>query len=315
MTQVDGEAATGAERGAFQIMNAVSGADARSVRLWPRRRGVGGGRRHRLRAGQAGEAAAGHRARLRLDPHKAPPQPVFDQRWTAWGAAYGGSNTPTAIATVGSTNVTARTYGFAAGMDYHATPNTILGFALAGGGTNWGLASGLGGGRSDALQAGVYGVTYAGPAYLAGALAFTNHWFTTSRSALGDQLTANFDGQSYGARLEGGYRFGVLPTLGVTPYAALQAQDFHTPAYSESDATGGGFGLSYAAMNATDVRSELGGRFDAPTLLYGLPLILRARVGLGARFRQQSFAQRNVSIAAGRQLHRQRRADRRTIPR
>jgi hypothetical protein len=27
------------------------------------------------------------------------------------------------------------------------------------------------------------------------ALAFTNNWFTTNRSALGDQLTANFDGQ------------------------------------------------------------------------------------------------------------------------
>jgi hypothetical protein len=35
------------------------------------------------------------------------------------------------------------------------------------------------------------------PAYLGGALAFTNHWFTTNRSALGDQLTAKFVGQSY----------------------------------------------------------------------------------------------------------------------
>ena len=31
-------------------------------------------------------------------------------------------------------------------------------------------------------------------------------------------------------------------------------------------------------MNATDVRSELGARFDAPTLLYGMPLILRGRL-------------------------------------
>ena len=98
-------------------------------------------------------------------------------------------------------------------MDYHVSPNTIVGFALAGAGTNWGLANALGTGRSDALQVGVYGITLVGPAYLAGALAFTNHWFTTNRSALGDQLNANFVGQSYGARLEGGYRFGVLPTL------------------------------------------------------------------------------------------------------
>jgi uncharacterized protein with beta-barrel porin domain len=58
----------------------------------------------------------------------------------------------------------------------------------------------------------------------------------------------------------------------------LQAQDFQTPAYSEGDATAGGFGLNYAAMNATDVRTELGARFDDPTLLYGRPLILFGRL-------------------------------------
>ena len=52
--------------------------------------------------------------------------------------------------------------------------------------------------------------------------------------------------------------YGALPTFGVTPYGAVQVQDFHTPAYSETDVTGGGFGLSYNAMNATDVRTELG---------------------------------------------------------
>jgi uncharacterized protein with beta-barrel porin domain len=62
------------------------------------------------------------------------------------------------------------------------------------------------------------------------------------------------------------------------PYGALQFQDFHTPAYSESDLSGGGFGLSYNAMNATDVRTELGSRFDAPTLLYGKPLVLCGRL-------------------------------------
>ena len=70
----------------------------------------------------------------------------------------------------------------------------------------------------------------------------------------------------------------MLPSFAVTPYAALQAQDFQTPAYNETDVAGGGFGLAYAAMNATDVRSELGARFDDPTLLYGKPLILFGRL-------------------------------------
>jgi outer membrane autotransporter protein len=174
----------------------------------------------------------------------------------------------------------ATAFGFAGGMDYHFSPSAIAGFALAGGGTNWGLANALGGGRSDAFQVGGYGIDWFGAAYLAGALSFSNHWFTTNREVLGDQLTANFNGQSYGARIEGGYRYAVLPTLGVTPYGAVQFQDFHTPSYSESqsDLTSGDFGLSVNAMNATDVRTELGSRFDAPTLVYGMPLVFYGRV-------------------------------------
>ncbi len=147
---------------------------------------------------------------------------------------------------IGSTDVIASDYGFAAGMDYRTTPNTRIGFALGGGGTNWNLAQNLGGGRSDAFFAGGYSTTHFGPAYVSAALAFANHWFTTNRIAFGDQLTAHFDGQSYGARAEAGYRYGLPATgyiIGVTPYAALQAQAFHTPSYSETDLNGGGFGL------------------------------------------------------------------------
>src|ERR1019366_8888076 len=52
----------------------------------------------------------------------------------------------------GSHDLSARTGGFAAGADYRVSPFTMLGFALAGGGTNWSMAQGLGGGRSDAFQ-------------------------------------------------------------------------------------------------------------------------------------------------------------------
>jgi uncharacterized protein with beta-barrel porin domain len=209
--------------------------------------------------------------------YKAPPQPIYVPRWTAWGAGYGGTNNASGNATVGSNNVTASTYGGAAGMDYHFTPDTVAGFALAGAGTNWNLVNGLGNGRSDAFQAGAYGMSWFGAAYLAGAFDFSNHWFSTSRGVLGEQLTANFIGQSYGGRLEGGYRWLVLPAVGITPYGAVQAQSFHPPSYSETNPTGG-FGLAYAAQNASDVRTELGARFDDPTLLYGKPLILFGRV-------------------------------------
>jgi hypothetical protein len=212
---------------------------------------------------------------------------LFTPHWTAWGSAFGGSSTTSGNVAAGTNNVTAHDFGFAGGMDYHATPNSLYGFALAGGGTSWGLAQGLGSGRSDAFQAGVYGKNYFGPAYLAGALAFTNNWISTDRTALGDEITARFSGQSYGGRLETGYRYGVATSnpgdsapyaTSMTPYAALQTQWFHTPTYSETDQSGGGLGLTYGAITANDTRSELGARFEDLTLLDAMPLVLRARL-------------------------------------
>jgi autotransporter-associated beta strand protein len=286
LSALSGEDATGAERAAFQLTD-----EFLQLMLDP----FVNGRANLGGAGSGGGSAIGfapdeqqklpddialaYAAVLGKAP--APAQPSgsgFDQRWGGWGAAYGGSNATSGDPSVGSHDVSAQTYGFAAGMDYHFAPHGVAGFALAGGGTNWGLSNALGSGSSQAFQFGGYSVEWFGRAYLAGALSFANHWFTTNRAALGDQLKANFIGQNYGARLEGGYRVPVWSTLGIAPYAAAQFQDFYTPGYREADVTGGGFGLSYAAMNATDVRTELGSRFDEPTLLAGTPLVLFGRL-------------------------------------
>jgi autotransporter-associated beta strand protein len=292
LSQLSGEAATGGQQGVFQLTNQFLG-----VMLDPfaDSGGCGGIRDSSVNGrGCGGDTAQAFAPDQQADfpPDlalayasvlKAPPLPtVADQRWSTWGSVYGGSSATSGNAVIGSNKVTARTYGFASGMDYHVTPDTMFGFALAGGGTNWGLAQGLGGGRSDAFQAGVHGTTHFGPAYVGAALAFTNNWMTTNRVAFaGDQLTASFGAQSYGARLEAGYRYG-LPidgaTFGVTPYAALQTQNFHTPSYSETDLSGGGFGLNYTAMTATDTRSEIGARFADLTALGTMPLMLRTRL-------------------------------------
>jgi len=184
---------------------------------------------------------------------------------------------------IGSHDLSARTVGVAGGLDYHLTPDTVVGIALAGGGTNWSLSQGLGGGKSDAFQAGLYGATRWGPAYLAAAFAFANHWMSTDRVAVGDHLTADFNAQSYGGRLEGGYRFG-MPYGGITPYAAIQAQSFHTPGFTETDAIANGFGLAFGSRDATDTRSEL-----------------------GARLGERCHARAGVPGASRRELHRQRR--------
>jgi outer membrane autotransporter protein len=211
-------------------------------------------------------------------PIKAPPA-RSSQPWSAWGSAYGGTNHANGDATVvGSHDVRTNTWGIAAGLDYRLSPDTKIGFALGGAGTNWGLSDGLGGGKSDAFQAGIYGLTRSGPAYLSAALAFSSYWVSTDRVAFAsDQLTANFNAYGVGGRLEGGYRFAT-PVVGFTPYAALQAQSFHIPGYSETDVTGGGFGLAFNEHTASDTRSELGARLDKQIALdNGAVLALRGR--------------------------------------
>ncbi len=278
LNQVSGEAATGAEKGAFQMTTQFL-----NLLLDPfAGGGVGGGMSPSGFAPEQQASLPPDVALAYASVLKAQPAPAnFDARWNVWGSAFGGTSNASGNAAVGSNHLTAGDYGVAAGADYRVTPNTVVGFALAGGNTNWSLAQGLGGGRSDAFQAGLYSKSTFGPAYLSAAFSFANQWFKTSRVALGDPLTANFQGQDYAGRIEGGYRFALPVTaasFGITPYAAVQTQLLHTPTYNETDTTGGGFGLNYGAMSTTDTRSELGARFDNRQVVDSMPLMLRGRV-------------------------------------
>jgi autotransporter-associated beta strand protein len=279
LDQLSGEAATGAQKAGFQLTDQFL-----NVMLDPfvdGRSGVGGTDHPALGFAPEREALPDDIALAYSKVIKAPPKavPVYEPRWTVWGGAYGGSNkTSGDLAVTGSHDLSARTAGFAGGFDYRLTPDTVVGFALAGGGTNWSLDQGLGGGKSDAFQSGLYGATRWGPTYLAAAFAFANHWMSTDRFAVGDHLTANFNAQSYGGRLEGGYRFGTSYG-GITPYAAIQAQSFHTPGYTETGVIPNGFALTFNGRDATDTRSELGARFDRVLAVYAnAVLALRGRL-------------------------------------
>jgi uncharacterized protein YhjY with autotransporter beta-barrel domain len=136
---------------------------------------------------------------------------------------------------------------------------------IAGGGTRFDLASGLGAGKSDLFQAAVYGRRQFGAAYLTAALAYGWQHMTTERTvtiAGTDRLKATFDAHTFAGRVEGGWRAG-LGRIGVTPYAALQVTSVRLPAYSEQAVSGSGaFALSYSGDTDTQTRSELGVRLD-----------------------------------------------------
>ena len=105
----------------------------------------------------------------------------FEQRWSVWAAGFGGSQTTGGNAALGSNTATSRIFGAAVGADYRFSPDTVAGFALAGGGTNFNVANG-GAGRSDLFQAGAFVRHNAGPAYLSAALAYGWQDVTTDRT-------------------------------------------------------------------------------------------------------------------------------------
>jgi autotransporter-associated beta strand protein len=205
-------------------------------------------------------------------------QPV--NRWSVWGAAYGGSESIAGNAVVGSQDTTARVWGVVAGADYKVSPDTLLGFAVAGGGTSFTLANALGRGSSDLFQAGAFGRHNFGPAYISAALAYGWHDVTTNRTvALAgiDQLQGRFKAETFSARFEAGYRFAT-PMIGITPYAAAQVISFNLPAYAEQSLLGSGlFALNYAAQTTTATRTELGLRSDKSFAMQDAVLTLRGR--------------------------------------
>jgi len=267
LAQVSGEMATGSQQTTFDAMNLFMG-------LLTDPFVAGRGDPVSAVGGSARDAFA---SIYRKAP---PPAPGFEQRWSVWAAGYGGSQTASGNAALGSNDASHSIYGTAVGADYRLSPDTLAGFAFAGGGTSFSV-NGLGGGRSDLFQAGAFLRRTMGPAYLSGALAYGWQDITTDRTVTVagiDRLRAEFDANAWSGRIEGGYRLAVLGA-GVTPYAAGQFTTFDLPAYAESVLSGASmFALDYAGKSVTDTRSELGLRSDKSFALQDGLLTLRGRL-------------------------------------
>lgn len=284
LTQASGESATGSQQTTFNAMNLFLG--LLTEVYGSGRSGTSGATPYADDASASAYAAAGKIPRDKsardafASIYRKAPAATFEQRWDVWAAGYGGSQTTDGNAGLGSNNTTSSIYGTAVGLDYRFSPSTIAGFALAGGGTSFGV-TGLGWGRSDLFQAGAFVRHTAGPAYITAALAYGWQDVTTNRvvTAAGfDQLRAQFNTNAFSGRVEGGYRHA-MSWIGVTPYAALQATMFSLPGYSEFAVAGSSvFALNYAAKDVTSTRTELGLRADRSFAAAGGLMTLRGRV-------------------------------------
>jgi uncharacterized protein with beta-barrel porin domain len=278
LTQVSGELATGSQQATFDAMNLFMG-----LLTDPFVAGRGDGTTSGPSAptGYASTQTSGAARDAYAMFTKAPPVIPFEQRWSVWGAGFGGSQTTDGNAALGSNTATSSVYGTVVGADYRISPFTVAGFALAGGGTNFSVA-GSGSGHSDLFQAGAFIRHTVGAAYVSAALAYGWQDITTNRTvtaAGSDQLRAQFNANAFSGRLEGGYRFVAPWVGGITPYAAAQFTTFDLPGYAEQAIVGSNiFALAYNAKDVTDTRSELGIRTDKSFAMPDGILTLRGRM-------------------------------------
>lgn len=285
LSQVSGELATGSQQATFDAMNLFL-----SLLTDPfidGRGGVGGttGATPFAEEGGANAYAANRSGTARDAFAKFPTKAdvarndLLDPRWSVWGSAFGGGSNTSGNTGLGSNSATARAFGFAAGADYRISPDTLVGFALAGGGTNFSVA-GFGTGRSDLFQAGAFVRRNFGAAYVTAAAAYGWQDVTTDRTVTAagvDRLRAEFNANAYSGRVEGGYRFAT-PWMGITPYAAGQFTTYSLPAYAEQVLSGAGtFALNYAAKDVTASRTEFGVRTDKSFAMQNGILTLRGR--------------------------------------
>ena len=286
LTQVSGETATGAQQTTFNAMNQFMGVMTDPFIAGRGDPVSGGGNPNAYAEESLAYAARGKsRSKSERDAYaaiytKAPPLvQSFEQRWSVWAAGFGGSQRTDGNTIVGSNDTRSSIAGGAVGADYRVAPNTLAGFALAGGGTNFSV-NGFGSGRSDLFQAGAFIRHNVGAAYLSGALAYGWQDVTTDRTVTVagiDRLRAQFNANAWSGRVEGGYRF-VSQGFGWTPYAAGQFTTFELPAYAEQAIVGSNiFALAYNSKSVTDTRSELGLRTDKSVAMPNGIFTLRGR--------------------------------------
>jgi autotransporter-associated beta strand protein len=280
LTQVSGETGTGSQQTTFDAMNMFMG-----IMSDPFSAGRGDASGAVPFADEA-MAYAGKRRpsdALAAIYKKAPPMaPAFQERWNVWVAGFGGSQTTDGNAAAGSNKFSSSIYGTAVGADYWFSPDTVAGFSLAGGGTNFSVANG-GSGHSDLFQAGAFARHTVGSAYVTAAVAYGWQDITTDRTVTVagiDRLRAEFNANSYSGRVEIGNRW-VMPWMsgvGITPYAAAQVTAFDLPSYAESSVAGATtFALAYSGKTVTATRSELGLRSDKSFAVNDAMLTLRGR--------------------------------------
>jgi len=177
-----------------------------------------------------------------------------------WASAYGGHVGLSADAASGAASLSSSNVGLIGGADMAWDGGLLAGVTVGLGRQNF--TSGNGTGSSDDIMIGVYARKDAGPLYVTAAFGYGSHHIETLRVVTvsgTDVLQGKQHADDFGGRIEAGWRTALDEQFTLSPYFAVAAENFDTPAYTESALSGTStFALSVAAHSSTLGRTELG---------------------------------------------------------
>jgi len=177
-----------------------------------------------------------------------------------WVGAIAGTDIVAGDSSDGSQKFSSSAVGLVGGGDWWLKPNLILGAAFSLESEHFRVGAGLGDGKADAYQAGLYGlILYTPHIYGSFFAAIGSDTINTNRAVTvsgTEDLAGNLTGLVFGGRYETGFHLRWL-----SPYLALEDRLVQAPAYSETATSGADtFALGYGAHTENMPDIELGFR-------------------------------------------------------
>ncbi len=203
-------------------------------------------------------------------PRRQSPSPATGPRtWRLWTTGFGGAAALDGDAQTGSADLSTRTAGLAAGLDYQIDPAVLIGIAAGGTTSSFSVDSRLSSGTVDGGHVGLYATARSGPLYLTGTLGYDRFEETTQRYVVGvgptELAKGKFASNGINGRVETGWKFPV-GSVNLTPFAAMQAAHLWSEGFAETSATLAGapgiLGLAYDDRSVTSLPGSLGLQID-----------------------------------------------------
>ena len=196
--------------------------------------------------------------------------PAYEPRgWRVWTAGFGGVQSFSGDAVVGSADARTSAAGGSMGFDYQIDPTRLVGFAVGGSDGHFSVPGRATSGDVLGGHVGAYGVATWGALYAAGVLSYSRFDEEVRRTIAGvgatETASGRFASDLFGARLEVGRSYA-LPWLNVTPFAAVQPATLWQRGFSETTTAGGLpgiLGLTYGSQTTTSLPTFLGVQLDA----------------------------------------------------